>query len=275
MLNKVELISSILQSRNNSDISVLETSFIQKTIEDRRHAIGLESIDDYISFLNQEPVEVESLCRLLNNTFTEFFRDSLNFSFLEKYIIPELIKRKSNNGEIRIWSAGCSTGQEVYSLAILLHEQLSLNKSCRFRIFATDFDLNVLNIAKKGIYTKESIQNINLRRIERNFEKIDDNYVISKDIKASILFSEYNLLDKNLTTPPESIYGDFDIIMCSNVMIYYNQDERNFMISKFKKALANNGYLITGDAENTFIKGTTCLVSFNNMTSIYQKSKVR
>lgn len=275
MLNKVEQISSLMLNRYNTDISVFETSFVQKTIEDRRQSIGLESIDDYITLLNQEPVEFESLNRLLNNTFTEFFRDSLNFSFLEKYIIPELIKRKTDQSEIRIWSAGCSTGQEVYSLAMLLHEQLLRNNSCRFRIFATDYDAKVLNIAKKGVYSRESIQNINLRRIDRNFERIDDNFVISSKIKNSILFSEYNLLDKNSTTPPESIYGDFDIIMCSNVMIYYNQEERNFMISKFNKALANNGYLITGDAESTFIKGTPNLISFNNMTSIYQKSKVR
>jgi len=271
----VEQIRMLMLNRLNKDISMFDNAFILQSIQERSRVLCLENINDYPYYFERNQSETEKFESLLNNTFTQFFRDTLDFSFLEKFIIPELIKRKSGKGEIRIWSAGCSTGQEAYSLAILIHEQLNLNDECRFRILATDYSPSVLEVAKKGIYTRDSIQNVKLKFIDKYFEKVGDNYALSSSIKDSVVFSLYDLLDENSSNPPDSIYGDFDIIMCSNVMFYYNSEAREFMLTKFKKALANQGYLITGDAENTFVKGTFGLSQFNNISSIYQKTKIR
>lgn len=271
----IEQIRVLMLDQRNKDISMFENKFILSSIEERCRILDLESVTLYPTLFEQELKEAKKFEQLLNNTFTQFFRDSLNFSFLEKFILPELIKRKSKKGEIRIWSAGCSTGQEAYSLAILLHEQLNLNDECRFRILATDYSPNVLEVARKGVYSRESLRNVKLKIVDKYFDKVGDNYALSSLIKESVVFSLYDLLDANSSNPPDSIYGDFDIIMCSNVMFYYNPVAREFMLTKFKKALANQGYLITGDAENTFIKGTSGLKLFNLMSSIYQKTKTR
>jgi len=270
----VEQISELMLKRLNKDISFFEHYFILQSIEERIKILELETFYDYFEYFKIVHDEAIRLDEILNNMFTQFFRDRLTCSILEKYILPEIINRKNERNEIRIWSAGCSTGQEAYSIAIMLKELLKMNEECRFLVLATDYTDSALKIAESAIYSRESMLNVRLDIIDKYFIKTDEKYSVASFIKDLVVFSKYDLLDRITYTPPESIFGDFDIIICSNVLYYYNKDSRDFIINKLQKALSSNGYLITGDAESMFIKGTKKLLPLNIPTSIYQK-KVR
>ena len=232
------------------DISMYDETFLGKSIEKQIQETQCNSIEDYWNYLEKNYGETRTLCESLHIHFSEFFRDPLTFALLERVIIPELIQKKIANQqkEIRIWSAGCAAGQEAYSIAVLM-EEIITNPVLNYRIFATDLDENVLNVARLGHYPVEALKNVSLKRSQTWFTRQGESYIVKASLQKHIDFSNFDLLEEKRSCPPASIFGEFDLVFCCNLLIYYQPDYRNIILDKFIDSLTLGGYLVTGASE--------------------------
>lgn len=260
----------IMKETYQKDLSIYDEVFLVKSLE--RRILGMDiSLLDYPSYLQANRHEADALMASFQITYSQFFRNSLTFAVLEQLVLPHLLSQKPANGEIRVWSAGCSTGQEAYSIGILLEELIQASsKPMRFRIFATDLSRDVLDTAGTGIYDEESIANIRMKYLKNYFTKKGDTYAVDPGLKEKINFSEYDLLDSHSSNPPDSIFGDFDIIFCCNLLFYYRADVRRVIVKKLKRSLAQGGYLVTGEAESILMGKDEELKMLSSGAPIFQ-----
>jgi len=262
-LNKVlntDLISELIRITDNAEntnhINYLREDFLIKTLEKRTNETNCGSIDQYLELLKTSPGEVKFLQLLLNNTYSGFFRNPLTFAVLESVVLPAVLKKAlmKKRKEIRIWSAASAGGHEPFSLAILLSELQALSPTeFTYRIFATDINTSQIEDAKKGVFTPESLDNVSLKRLSKWFIKTGNYYRVHPVLQQNIDFSQFDLFDSGYCCPPTSIFGDFDVLMCANVLLYYNDESRKIIFNKILKSLADKGYLITGEAENGLV----------------------
>ena len=252
----IENIISIMRVKYSLDISCYEESFLEKTVNYRVAESQCGTIDKYIAFLRSNPSESDLLSDSLNNYYSEFFRNPLTFLIIEQIVFPKLFSEKSSHSEeIRIWSAGCSAGQEPYSLAILADDYRSINqKNVSVRIFATDKSERELQSARKGIYHLRSVQNAKLQYVNKYFSNSGEFYSINANIRDLIDFSLLDLLEESGGAPPASIYGDFDVIMCSNLLFYYKPEIQKRILTRLCNSLVDGGFLITSEAEVGIVK---------------------
>jgi len=264
----VDLVSNM--SAYGWDVRAYDESYLLRSVEKRVASCNLASNNDYPDLLIGNRQEAQIYYDSLQNSYTEFFRDPLIFAGLERVILPELIreKRRRNHSEVRIWSAGCASGQEAYSVAMLLNElSASDTQEIIFRIIATDTNPAELEAGRQGIYSGSALQNVNLRRLGRYFDKLkSDTYQLNSHIREMVDFSQYDLLDVNISSPPAAIFGDFDLILCCNLLIYYGLEARRRIITRLQQVLVGNGYLVTGETEKDMLNKTQdfCQVSFQS-----------
>lgn len=260
----------IMNETYKKDLTIYDNVFLAKSLERRMTAIAVSS-SDYPSYLQNNRHEADCLMASFQITYSQFFRNSLTFAVLEQLVLPHLLSQKPENGEIRVWSAGCSTGQEAYSIGILLEElSRASTKAIRYRIFATDLSPEALGTARNGIYDEDSIANIRMKYLKSHFIKQGETYAVVPGLKQKIDFSEYDLLDSRSCNPPDSIFGDFDIIFCCNLLFYYRSDVRRSIVRKLKRSLAAGGYLVTGEAEAIFIAKDEDLKTLSASVPIFQ-----
>jgi len=210
----------------------------------RVRLLKLSSFADYIRYLEtNEASEFTEFINAITTNLTSFFREPHHFEFMKKKVLPEMKKNHVNDRRVRIWSAGCSTGMEPYSLAMTLHNKFPSNWD--FKILATDLDTNVLDTAKNGIYQSESVTGVNDSLLQ-NFFKQDasgDRYKVKDKLKQLITFKQLNLLE------PWPMKGPFDVIFCRNVVIYFDLKTKNRLFERYYELLRPNGYLILGHSE--------------------------
>lgn len=277
MNNDLQQVIRTMDRLQGKDISCYDESFLSKSLKKRLAATSCPTVKDYCDYLSRHDDEAEQFFHTLNITYSEFFRNPLTFAVLEQRVLPGLIEEKQESGtpEIRIWSAGCAAGQESYSVAILLDELLTARQSTlSFRIFATDISEQCLEFAKNGNYDSAAVQNVRLRHIQSGFAGGHGNYQVARRLMDRIEFSFYDLLDERSTSPPGSIYGDFDLIFCCNLLFYYKPDTQRVIIKKLCNALSHGGYLMTGEAERAIVERTN-LWEISTMSAVYQKTNER
>ncbi len=247
------------------DLSMYNTSFVERIINGQMSETQSRSFEEYVENLKNIGSQTDQLKRALHNTFSEFFRNTLTFSFLEHILLPQLAERKSRtrNREIRIWSAACAAGQEAYSTAMVCKEFATQKHSgLRFRIFATDLSDLEIQKAQKGIYAEEALKNVSYDRIKNYFSQKGNSFIVHQQLKEFIDFSTFDLLNSDCDCPPASIFGNFDIVFCANLLFYYSPRVRQRILDKVDTCLAENGYLIVGEAEKEIVeknKEYTCL----------------
>jgi chemotaxis protein methyltransferase CheR len=237
-------ITKLLKSRHNIDIARYDINFLDKSFNNRMIETGCKYASEYSYYLEDHLDERKIFLASLNISYSEFFRNSLTFSALERIIIPLLVLRKkdSKRKEIRIWSMACAAGQEVYSLAILLEEFMSIsNEKINYRIFATDQSEEQVDEARKGNYSADSINNLNLKRVKQWFTKHGDTYTAKQELKKNIDFSVFDLFSEELACPPLSIFGDFDLVICANLLFYYKNEYRKLILQKAGNCLTSRG----------------------------------
>jgi len=275
MQKELQEIIRMMKENYQIDISMYDESFLIKLLENRKDIVGVRTVEEYGRYLAHNSREIDIFYRSMNINYSDFFRNSLTFSLLEQCIIPRIVKQKIGGGEIRVWSAGCANGQEAYSIAMLLENfNRARGKKIRFRIFATDISTAALNCGRDGVYDKDALQNVRLRELNNYFVKRGENYQIAPEIRQSVSFSTYDLLDPSSINPPESIYGDFDIIFCSNLLFYYKPEIQHFILQKIQKAMAVMGYLVTGEAERIFVDQINNLIMVVPPVAIFQIHKM-
>lgn len=237
-------ICAVLQGRLGRDFSDYKSGTLMRRIQRRMHVLQIEKVADYINQLRSLPHEAEDLFRELLISVTRFFRDQETFEVLEAKIIPELVGDKSSNDPIRIWVAGCATGEEAYSIAILLKEALLRSDSHRRgQIFATDVDDRAITVARAGLYPGTIVTDISADRLGRNFLKEDGSYRVTKDIREMCLFSVHDLVKD----PP---FSRIDLVSCRNLLIYFGPQLQQRVVTTFHYALRPDRYLFVGPSES-------------------------
>ena len=243
--NLLHKIFSIIRNQTGHDFSDYKPSMINRRIERRLAVNQIEHTTDYIKFLQQTPTEVEFLLNDMLIGVTRFFRDNEAFSKLEDEIIPKLFEGKPDHSTIRIWCAGCSTGEEAYSIAILVNEHLEkLKMRYNVQIFATDIDRQAIAIARAGIYPSSVVDDLTIERIEKFFVLEEDrsSYRITKNVREMLIFSEQSIIKD----PP---FSRLDLISCRNLMIYLSSALQKKIIPLFHYALRPKGILFLGVSE--------------------------
>lgn len=232
------------------DLSMYEPVFFEQTILKRLTETNCSGYSDYYELLHKNKIESDLFIKSFQINYTEFFRNDFTFSVLNKLIIPEIISNfnKNNHNEIRVWCAACADGQEAYSIAMLLEEHLKI-KQFNYRIFATDQSDTYINTAQKGAYHTSQMGCLSLNRINNWFDKKGEFYVVKNDLKKHIEFSVFDLLNKQFSCPPSSIFGNFDFVFCANLLYYYKPEFRHLILKKITDSITKNGYLITSETE--------------------------
>lgn len=210
----------------------------------RQH--NLKSFDEFCEMLNSDNESYNNeFINAITTNLTFFFREKHHFEFLKSKVIPDLIIKNAKSKRIRIWSAGCSTGEEPYSIAFVFHELLSQDRSWDVKILATDIDSDVLNRARKGIYSELSAEKIPTLDVDRYFIKSDSQLAVKSDYKNLVYFKKLNLFDDEwpMSKP-------FDVIFCRNVMIYFVREMQLKLINRYYQNLDQNGILILGHSES-------------------------
>jgi two-component system CheB/CheR fusion protein len=243
--NALKKISVLLRAHSGHDFSQYKTSTINRRIERRMAVHQIETLDGYIKFLQKNSAELESMFRDLLIGVTNFFRDPDAFKALEEMAIPRLFTDKTPGSVIRIWSPGCSTGEEAYPIAILLQEHMeALKKNYRLQVFATDIDNQAIATARAGIYPASIAVDISPERLARFFtsEANSSMYRIHKNIRDILVFSEQDVIKD----PP---FSKLDLISCRNLLIYMGGGLQKKLIPLFHYALNPGGILFLGTSE--------------------------
>jgi len=267
MIKEQDMIINYLLKHRGVDFSGYNLSTIEHQLGQRLNNTNTETIPGYLEYIKSHPDELYHLVDALIINVSSFFRDPLVFNYISSKMLPKLLlkKKASQNPSLRIWSAGCAAGEEPYSLAMEINTLVrDITTNLTVDIFATDIDKNSIDKACKSAYKKESLNNVCYEYLKHFIQKADT-FSLKHDIKQLVDFSNYDLLDKNTFSPPESLYGGFDIILCRNVLIYYNTEYQNRILTKLFRSLNENGYLVLGETEvptrrfhDNFKKVTDC-----------------
>ncbi|MGN7612087.1 chemotaxis protein CheB [Magnetococcales bacterium HHB-1] len=241
-LTGLDEIFALVRKRTDIDFSKYKQTTLCRRIERRINATGTDDLPSYVIYIRDNPFEAESLAKDILISVTGFFRDKEAFIAI-KEVLAKLVQNKEPGDEIRIWIPGCASGEEAYSIAILLSEQLGIRMgSFKVQIFATDIDMEALERARKGIYLEAALKKTPAPYIDRYFTKKGDKFHISKDLRELVVFARQDLAKD----PP---FVRVDLITCRNVLIYFNQELQDRVFSSFHFALASNGHLFLGKSE--------------------------
>jgi len=237
----------LLRSRTGHDFSQYKRNTIVRRVERRMAVHQINDLDDYFRYLQLTPGEVDALFRDLLIGVTNFFRDSEIFEEIQKQVIPQLFVGKAAGSAIRVWVPACSTGEEAYSIAILIRERMEeLKGHFKVQIFATDIDREAINHARAGVYSSSIVADVSPERLAHFFyEEHPDGsaYRIHKNIRDMLVFSEHDLIND----PP---FSKLDLISCRNLLIYIGSDLQKKLMSVFHYALNPGGMLVLGSSES-------------------------
>ncbi len=222
---------------------------VQGRIARRMRELGLSSYEAYCTHVRESgPEELVGLINALTTNVTSFFRENHHFEALASYMLPEAMKRNAPSRRVRIWSAGCSTGEEAYCIAMVAAEVMPATPRWDVKILATDIDSNVVAEAECGVYPLERVSSISSARLHRFFRRGTGaeagNVKVRSELTRLVTFRPLNLMQE------WPMRGPFDVIFCRNVMIYFDQPTRERLIGRFAQILAPGGYLCIGHSES-------------------------
>jgi two-component system, chemotaxis family, CheB/CheR fusion protein len=235
-----------LRERSGIDFSSYKRATILRRLQRRMAATGTSTLRSYVRYVHANPDEYQRLASSFLIKVTQFFRDPDLFEHLRKTIVPQLIATaRERDLELRIWSAGCATGEEAYSLAMLITEELGADADqLHVRIFATDVDADAIGFARRGVYPAASVAELPPELVERHFLKVGDGYEIGKRIRAITVFGQHDLGQR-------APFPRVDLALCRNVLIYFTADLQKRALQLFAFSLRDGGFLVLGKAEST------------------------
>ena len=278
MNRDVEIILNYLREKRGVDFFGYRPSMIERRLRQRLNVTGSADFQDYLKCLHEYPEELDHLADALSINVSSFFRDTLTMEYVSEKVLPELFLLKSTSGDpsLRIWSAGCATGEEAYTIAILINELLRKEApDLQVHLFATDIDAGALKRASEAGYTYDSIKNVKYRLLKRYFLRDGKRFRLRPEISRWVTFSKYDLLDTKTVVPPESVYGSFDMVLCRNVLIYFSPEYQERVLHKLHRSLAEGGYLILGEAERLLGTYQRHYRRMNECCPVYRKEEHR
>jgi chemotaxis protein methyltransferase CheR len=237
--------------------------YIKRRVLSRMRITGKEKYREYNSLILSDKSEQELLRNALTINVTKFYRDKEVFDLIKSDIFPGIIRSK---GRMRIWSAGCATGEEPYTLALIIHDITRLNPDASVTIFATDLDREALKKAKEGIYDKRSLENLNENQVRRHFTETEDGkYEVKPHLKEMVRFSQHDLMSGKPVT------NYLDMILCRNVTIYFTEEQKNDLARMFHPALVSKGFYVMGKTEFMSREVEELYDPYNTLQKIYTK----
>jgi len=250
--------------------------FLKKRLEKRMAILGLDSPQKYLRYLKFKDLdgkEFQALIELITVNETYFFRGFDQLVAFAEHCLPEVceIKRENGDNKLKIWSAGCSTGEEAYTLAIILMEMLEDFYSWDIEILASDIDTKALERAKLGIYPKRSVKNVPLEYLQKYFSEIDGTFKINPMLKRIVKFKHINLVDEKTMRRIQNM----DFIFCRNVLIYFDDKARREVVSYFYDSLNPSGFIFLGHSESLQNISTAFDLKRKGNHIVYQKPERR
>jgi two-component system, chemotaxis family, CheB/CheR fusion protein len=234
----------LLQTQTGHDFSEYKDRTFQRRVQRRMQVVQTARLEEYVEQLQKDPDEIRALLRDLLIGVTEFFRDDAAFRLLETSVVPKLFEGKHADDEVRVWVVGCATGEEAYSIAILLREHMDrLEAAPKVQIFATDIDEAAMGVARAARYAADLVKGISPARLERFFVHEAGTYHLVKDLREMCIFSTHSVI----RDPP---FSRLDLISCRNLLIYLKPALQEQIIPLFHYALRPSGYLFLGSSEN-------------------------
>ena len=240
-------------------------SILESRLKERLREKSLNTVNEYFALISGDQGELKSFLDSITTNLTRFFRNQAHFDALENYVVPELIKIKKASGSntIKIWSAGCSTGEEPYTVAMLLSEILPA--PFKYEIVASDLSLKCLMEAKAGFYAENKIVGVPDAYLKKYFEKVEKGYNINPDLMNKIRFDYHNLNN-------ESGLQNMDIVFCRNVIIYFDETAQKAVIDRFWNSMAPKSFLFIGHSESLFGMNTKFEFIKTQWATLYGKS---
>jgi chemotaxis protein methyltransferase CheR len=239
-------------------------SILESRLRERLKAAGLSDVGGYYALLLKNDDELKVLLDSVTTNLTRFFRNTAHFQTFENYVVPDLIqhKRSRNEKPVRIWSAGCSTGEEAYSIAMVLRERLP--RDLPWEVIASDISLKSLLTAKEGFYPETRVIGVPEQYLTKYFEKRANGYQIKDEIKQTIRFDYHNLkFDSGLR--------GLDLVFCRNVLIYFDEAAQKAVVEGFWQAMSGHSYLFIGHSESLFGMNTQFEFLKTDWACIYRK----
>ncbi len=241
--------SKIIYDRSGIHFPETKKYIIESRLSHRVIELEMEDFDQYIAYLTMGPYQMEEFQEMFNRITineTSFFRNEAQLSVFEDQILPELLEARAKTKRLRIWSAACSTGEEPFTLAMLLHRTLGVRLSdWRIEILGTDISEKALKVAQEGVYTSYAVRTTPSLMKDRYFKEDGRNFILDDTIRSMVNFEKHNLKDRMAARR----HGIWDIIFCRNVLIYFDDDMKRDVISMFAKQLATDGTLFIGHSE--------------------------
>jgi len=266
--DEFRLFSQLIYNESGISIKDAKRNYLQTRLQKRLQASQHNSYYRYYKFVTDKTQGGRELLDLVDSLTineTSFFRNRPQFDLFVDLVLPELKKKRANNLKLRFWSAGCSRGQEAYSIAMSVLEHLELPNAWDIKILASDISLRVLESAQKGQYSEYEAETVHPEYLKVYFDKIESSFQIKPHVKKLVIFDYHNLKHDN------GLVG-LDVIFCRNVMIYFDGDEQKRLIEKFHKSLAVGGYLFLGHSESLQGLSDKFKFIYHSKGAVYQKT---
>jgi chemotaxis protein methyltransferase CheR len=250
--NDFSRLSTFIYSELGIKMQVEKKIMLQSRLQKRLYELGLGSFSEYIDFVfsrEGERSELYKMIDLVTTNKTDFFREPAHFTFLTDEVLKNIVPPGSKRKTIKIWSAGCSSGEEAYTIAITMNEFLKSSPNIDYNILATDISVRILQKASAAIYNADRIKDIPLDIIKKYFLKSKDplnkTVLVIKELRSKVKFQRLNLMDKAYP-----VDNDFDIIFCRNVLIYFDRETQQNVINKLSEKLKPGGIFFLGHSES-------------------------
>ena len=254
-----------LKANRGFDFSGYKLSSLIRRVQKRMQEVGVASFNDYIDYLEVHPDEFLPLFNTVLINVTGFFRDPQAWQALAAQVLPRILESKGNDEPIRCWSAGCASGQEAYTLAILLAEALGEPElRRRVKLYATDVDEDALVQARQGSYTEAEVEGLPAELLSRYFEKTGERWVFRSDLRRSLIFGRHDLVQ-------DAAISRLDLLVCRNTLMYLNAETQAKVLARFHFALQRGGYLFLGKAE-TLLSHSNTFRPVDLKTRIFQRA---
>ena len=260
------ILAGLLEARTGQQLTMSRRWRIETALAQLMRERGIATLDELITILvmGREPGLSNQVVEALLNNETYFFRDRAPFDLLARHAFPTLAARKGSRRTIRIWCAGCSTGQEAYSLAMLFAEDEAKWRGWTVDILGTDVSANVIDRARSGIYSQFEVQRgLAIGQTVRWFEECEGGWRIAEPLRRIVRFQVHNILEG----PPHP--GGFDVVLCRNVLLYLSAEKRGFAFDRLASAMAPDGWLMLGAGE-TVIGQTAKLLADQQARGLYR-----
>ena len=245
--------------------------YVQKRVEKRAEALEMETLSEYYQMLkfSDDPSEFEKLINDLTVNETYFFRDFPQLRNFAEDVLPVVVREKTNSKKIKVWSAACSTGEEPYTLSIILQEMLDKPEGWELQILASDINTEVLQFARIGLYESRSVKDVPPEYLEKYFTKRNDKYLVNLNVRRPVAFKRINLVCEKET----SGVNGCDFIFCRNCLIYFDDESRRSVLSSFYESLNPGGFIFLGHSESVGRISSAYKVQRIGDTIVYSKPK--